>query len=375
MLHSYESLESIICDEQAPLSEKVEAILKLSINTDSKSQDLLDSLLQHEDERIIFFVIKIMEKELVWKINLLVEGCESIMHFFYYRDIVEVKTLIDTMEVSNNELPIINMEELNKVCQSPVAEIEYEDEKSFSLTTILGITILSAVIFIFAYSELTSGLKEIKSGNIDNSISQSKEITNKVLLKKIPESIVVENKKAAVKPKKIHDAIIVYSQIKDIFLKNFDFKKTGFLLNSKDVNKSESKKSVPRNIASIIETDSEKIIDKITDLVNNKKYDKAIDELKKIARTNPYEPAPYLEMGDIFIRISKPMEGVKAYEEALKRKPDMNDLRALLARSYESIGDFPKSIKHYSLLTVYETDIKLKNMFKEKLFELSQKGK
>ncbi len=383
MVNSFENLHSMISDEHTSLADKVEAILKMSTNTDPESRDFLETLRQHEDERIQFFVKKLETKELIWKINLIGEGKENIMAFFYYRDIVEVKNLIDTIETPQKEEFFSTVEDLRKECLNENS-VRQGENKTVPIVLLIFCILLFTYALISLYSMVTSRSEKIY-GNKDNSYDHLKERSRKVPIKKAPIKKVAINK-VPIKKVSIKKAPIKKVSIKKILVKNSpesilpENKKVAIKINkTKDVALKKVDIENPEfyiTRENKFETKTEKILYKVTELVNNKKYDDAIIELQRIARVYPYEPAPYLEMGDIFIRrLGQPDNGIKAYEEALKRKPDMNDLRVLLARFYESIEEYKKSIMHYSLLIMYETDLKLKNMFKEKLFELSQKGK
>ena len=144
-----------------------------------------------------------------------------------------------------------------------------------------------------------------------------------------------------------------------------------FLHRKRDI---EKKNTVPKTVSqsSEITTIDKKLIEKIERLMKNRKYSDAIIELRKIARAMPFEPDLYLEIGDLYIKTGQNTAAFEAYEEALKRKPELNALRHNLAVKFEKNGNIKKSKLHYGLLLVYSKTKGMKDICMKKMIELGK---
>ena len=116
--------------------------------------------------------------------------------------------------------------------------------------------------------------------------------------------------------------------------------------------------------------DKDKRFLEVRKLLKNNKYSEGIIELKKIAHEIPFEAAPYLGIGDIYMNMGNNAAAFEAYEEALKRQPDINELRHALAEDYKKNGNVKKSKFHYGLLLVHSKSRKMKNLCTKKIMEL-----
>jgi tetratricopeptide (TPR) repeat protein len=71
--------------------------------------------------------------------------------------------------------------------------------------------------------------------------------------------------------------------------------------------------------------------------------EKALEELKEIARAFPANPAAFLELGNFFLRNSWPLEAAASYFHAIKLDPNSHEARHNLGLAYIMSRDFEKA--------------------------------
>ncbi|MCX7943279.1 MAG: tetratricopeptide repeat protein [Deltaproteobacteria bacterium] len=121
-----------------------------------------------------------------------------------------------------------------------------------------------------------------------------------------------------------------------------------------------------------------RLLEKVDKLYQNGKIDEAREEIQQIIKSFPYNPEPYLWLGDLLFLSSDNEGALDAYKKAIELDERNGEAHSSLAKIYLMLGKFLESERHADIALNYNPEdpealfIKAIILERQKNYDLSE---